>query len=252
MSTSKIIITLFLLLIHLNCHAADKAIIAVSANMARTISHIQTLFTEKTGYKIDISLGASGSLTHQIAHGAPFSVFLSADPDYIRRLIEQKITDQPSVHYATGRICLYIPENSRLKQYNSIESLINQLSHGHFSRFAIANPAHAPYGRAAKMALQTAGLWALDSGKFVIGENVAQTYQFCKNNSVDLGIVAWSHHLTNKNKSECFLIPEHWHKTIEQHMVLLDNHNKVARQFLDFMQSSQVREILKQHGYGLP
>jgi len=231
--------------------AGDNTVIAVAANMARTIVVIQKLFHEQTGLEVKVSLGSSGALTNQILYGAPFSVFLSADPEYIQQLVHKGVASGPGVHYATGRICFFIPENSRFTGIKNLGPLISHLSHGDFSHLAIANPRHAPYGRAAETALQRAGIWALDSHKLVIAENIAQTLQFTDNGSVDLGIIAWSHYLA-KPSGECLLIPEYWHDPIEQYMILLDKNNKTARTFFNFMQSEAVRKLLTDHGYIVP
>ncbi len=231
--------------------ANDTTVIAVAANLARTIEPVQELFSRQTGHRVKISLASSGVLTQQILNGAPYSLFLSADPVFIEKLVNAGITAGSSTHYATGRICFFIPESSPFKNTKTLPSLISRLTHGDYSRLALAHPGHAPYGRAAATALQRAGIWALDRRKIVIGENIAQTYQFASHGTVDLGVIAWSHFLAGKT-GECLLIPEYWHEPIEQHMILLDSDNKVASAFFNFMQSVPARKLLTEHGYGVP
>ncbi len=219
--------------------------------MARTIDHIQQAFTDEFGPSFKVSIGASTSLAHQVVNGAPYSLFISADQESIRYIRKNTGTTGESRHYATGRICFYIPQNSIFSGSTDVDAIVKKLLRADFSRFAIANPELAPYGRAARQALQSAGLWALDSSKFVIGENVAQTYQFVKSGAVDIGIIALSHFLVTGD-GDCHLVPETWYQPIQQHMILLDKNNNRAREIHDFMFSKTAQTILQQHGYITP
>ncbi|MCG8325063.1 MAG: molybdate ABC transporter substrate-binding protein [Thiotrichales bacterium] len=234
--------------------AVETTVVAVSANMARSIAGIQNLFEKHHGHQIRFSVASSGTLTYQIIHGAPYSAFLSADHEYIRQLLAAGVTTDKGIHYASGRICFYLPGKSGLYQQERLEDLISRLSHDGFQRFAMANPLHAPYGKAAKTALQRAGIWAMDRNKLVIGENIAQVMQFARSGSVDAAIVAYSHYLADRDTDtgKCLLIPDYWHNSIDQYMILLDKTDTVAAEFLLFMRSEQVKALLSGHGYKVP
>lgn len=233
---------------------ADTPIIAISSNMAFAAEEIRARFHEHTGKSIKFSIGSSGILTRQIMQGAPFQVFLSADSSYTKRLFDANKTQLAPEPYAKGKLCLFIPKESKLNQVDSLSSIISKLSHGHFTRLTIANPELAPYGRASITALQRVGIWAFDRSKLILGENVSQATQFTLTGSVDVGLIPMSHALrvNVKNKGRCFQIPEYWHEPIIQEMALLNNAKQTALQFYNFMKSTHARIILNNYGYAVP
>lgn len=132
--------------------------------------------------------------------------------------------------------------------------MADALEGGHITRFAIANPEHAPYGVAARQVLQAAGLWEKIQPYLVLGENVSQAAQFALSGSTQGGIIAYSLALAPQvsARGRFELIPEQWHRSLRQHMVLLKGAGETAQMFYTFMQSPPVREILKQYGFFLP
>ncbi|HET8790124.1 MAG TPA: molybdate ABC transporter substrate-binding protein, partial [Modicisalibacter sp.] len=207
--------------------------------------------------------GSSGNLRRQIAQGAPYALFLSANEAYVEALIEAGLTEGDGVRYARGRLVWLQPEASSHSEplpeaqtpLAAVTESVQQFAEsGELSRIAIANPDHAPYGVAARQALEHAGLWKEAQPLLVQGESVAQAAQFALSSDTRGGLVAYSLALAPEleQRSDYVLIPESWHAPLYQRMVLLPGAGETARGFYEFLQSKPARAILAEFGFAVP
>jgi molybdate transport system substrate-binding protein len=190
----------------------------------------------------------------QILQDAPFELFLSADEAFVFQLADQGRTIDRGALYATGQIVLFAPKSSRWQPDAQLGDLRAALADGRITRFAIANPEHAPYGRAAREALQASGLWDTLQGRLVLGENVSQAAQFAVSGSTQGGIFAYSLALAPAfaQAGRYVLMPESLHQPLRQRMVLTRKASPEARAFHDHLQQPPARAIFKRHGFVLP
>ena len=214
-------------------HAADL-LIAAASDLAPFTPAFEKSFTAK----IRFTIGSSGSLARQIENGAPYDVFLSASEQYVRNLAASGNLDSTTiVVYATGRIGLWSADGS-------VRSL-DDLTKAHVKHIAIPNPEFAPYGIAARKALETRGLWKQIETKIVYGENVRQTMQFAESRNADAVITSWT---LLKNRGT--LLPAEWHDPIRQAggVVKTSVQPAAAREFLKFLSGADGRRILESGG----
>lgn len=162
---------------------AAPPVVAAASDLQFALADIAAAFTRDTGGEVRLAFGSSGNFRTQIAQGAPFEMFLSADEAYVDALAAEGRTVDRGVRYATGRIVLFVPAGSPLKLDPTLADLKAAAMDGRVTRFAIANPEHAPYGRAAREALQRAGAWDALSPRLALGENVSQAAQFATTGS---------------------------------------------------------------------
>ena len=172
--------------------AADVPPVAAAADLKFVLTVVAERFKQDTGRTVKLSFGSSGNFAHQIEQGAPFELFLSADENFVFQLADSGFAQDRGVLYAIGRVVLFAPHGSALKVDAELKDLKAALADGRIKRFAIANPDHAPYGRAARAALQHAGLWLAIEPKLVLGENASQAMQFAASGSSQGGIVPLS------------------------------------------------------------
>jgi molybdate transport system substrate-binding protein len=197
--------------------------------------------------ELDVAYGSSGNFFAQIGNHAPFDVFLSADVEYPRKLAAAGIGPADSVFtYAVGRLAVWVPAGSALDPANALRDPAVQ-------HVAIANPQHAPYGRAAQAALRSLGLYESVEPKLVLGENIAQTLQFVESGAADVGIVALSLALAPgvSARGRYWEIPLNAYPLLEQGGIILKD-SKGARDFRAFLLSANGRRILKQYGFFVP
>lgn len=262
MSEMNSIKLLFLLTISLfssaginNAHAQrDIPAIAAASDLQFALEDIAAHFRAETQNEVRLSFGSSGNYFRQIGQGAPFQLFLSADEDFVFRLHQAGKTEDQGVLYATGRIVLFAPRGSSLNVNQWMASLKTELAAKRISRFAIANPEHAPYGRAAEQALRKLGLWEGLQGKLVLGENVSQAAQFASSGSAQGGIFAYSLALSPgvSKLGSYVLLPEDLHQSLRQRMVLVKGAGETARTFYAYLQQPAARKIFEQYGFVLP
>lgn len=228
--------------------------IAAASDLQFALQEAATDFTRQTGKTVKLSFGSSGNYRRQIAEGAPFELFLSADEAYVAALANEGKTRDEGVMYAVGRIVLFVPKGSTLKADSALKDLAAALQDGRLKKFAIANPEHAPYGRAAREALTHAGLWSSIQPKLVLGENVSQTAQFATSGSTQGGIFAYAQAISPviAQQGEFALIPAEWHAPLRQRMVLMKNAGDIAQAFYRYLQSPPAREVFKRYGFRLP
>lgn len=235
--------------------AAEPAI-AAAADLQFALKEIAEHFRQATGQGVKLVFGSSGNFSHQLLQGAPFELFLSADEQYIFQLTDQGLTTDRGTLYAIGRVVLFAPHGSPLRVDDQLQDLRAALSDGRIKRFAIANPEHAPYGRAAQAALKHAGLWFGIEKRLVFGENAAQAMQFAASGSSQGGIVPLSLSKAPQMASlgSFALIPAQWHaeQPLRQRMVLMKTAGDTARAFYAYLQQPAARAILARHGFALP
>ena len=233
---------------------AETANVAAASNMQFALQEIAARYQKESGHSLRLIFGSSGNLYRQISQGAPFQLFLSADEAYVQQLAAAGKTLDEGVLYGLGRIALMAPKGSSLTLGGELQGLTAALAEGQIKKFAIANPEHAPYGRAAEQALQHAGLWDALQGKLVLGENIAQAAQFATSGNAQGGIVAYSLALAPgvAERGEFVLIPSAWHQPLRQRMVLLKGVSASAQAFYQYLQQPAARAIMTKYGFDMP
>ncbi|MGI2001343.1 molybdate ABC transporter substrate-binding protein [Shewanella frigidimarina] len=234
--------------------ASDAPAIAAAANIKFAVDEIAIRFQQQTGLALRISYGSSGNFVTQIQHGAPFEMMLSADEDYIERLHQAGFTQNDGVVYAIGRLALAAPKKSPLILDPELVGLTQLIADGKVSRFAIANPDHAPYGERAREVLKAKGLWDALQSKLILGENASQAAQFTISGSTQGGIVPLSLVLTPEftKRGNYVVIPDSLYQPLNQRMALMPNASETAERFYQYMQSPDAQEVLSQFGFNLP
>lgn len=235
-------------------HAAPPPIIAAASDLRFAIEEIAAAFERDRGAAITVSLGSSGNFRHQIAAGAPFQLFMSADEEYVEALHREGRTLDAGALYAIGRIVLFAPHGSGVVPDEGMRGLASALREGRIDRIAIANPDHAPYGRAAREALRKSGLWESVKGRVVLGENVSQAAQFAASGSAQAGLFAYALALSPAiaARGKYVLLPDTLHAPLRQRMVLLKDAGPTARDFYAYLQLPAARAIFRRHGFTLP
>ncbi len=232
--------------------SAQPLTIAAASDLQYVMPRLAAQFERATGRKVSVTFGSSGNFVSQIRNGAPFDLFLSADIAYARRLEAEGLAEAGSlVEYATGRIVLW-SRKDRVNVRSGLESLLD----ARVRRIAIANPDHAPYGRAAVSALQHERLYERVRAKLVHGENVAQAAQFVESGNADAGIIPLSLALDPalKDTGVYYEIPSTFHPAIAQAGVVIKaSHNTpAAREFLTFLRAPAVVQTLRASGFSAP
>ena len=233
---------------------ADAPVIAAASDLQFALVEIAEAFAAETGEPVELSFGSSGNFARQIRQGAPYQMYLSADERFVLDLHADGFTRDDGALYAVGRIVIFSPHGSPLEADGQLDDLAAALDDGRLSRFAIANPEHAPYGMAAEQALRHRGLWDAITPTLVFGENVSQAAQFAATGNTDGGIIAYSLALSPQvaARGAYDLIPETWHAPLRQRMVLLENAGPVAERFHGYLQAPAAQEILRRNGFAPP
>ncbi len=233
---------------------AGAPLVAAASDLRVALDEVAAQFARETGSTVRIVYGSSGNFRRQIAEGAPFELFMSADEALVFALAKEGRTLDDGVLYATGRIALVVPEGSALKLDARLADLAAAVADGRLRKFAIANPAHAPYGRAAQEALTAAGAWDAIVPRLVYGENVAQAAQFALSGSAQGGIVALSLALAPGvlGSARYVPIPEDMHRPLKQRMVLTRLAGAGAGAFYRHLQQPAARAVLERYGFTLP
>jgi molybdate transport system substrate-binding protein len=224
---------------------AGETQVAVAANFSEPAKEIAAGFQKATGHTARLSFGASGQFYSQIAHGAPYQVFLSADEERPAKAEAEGLAVKGTrFTYAIGRLVLYS------KTPGLVDSRGQVLARSRFDKVAIADPATAPYGAAAVETMKKRGVYERLQPKLVQGSSIAQTFQFVETGAAELGFVALSQVVTIKGGSR-WVVPAQDHAPIVQQAVLLTTgaREPAARAFLDYLKSPQARAIIKRYGY---
>jgi molybdate transport system substrate-binding protein len=233
---------------------ADAPVIAAASDLQFALAEIADAFEAETGEAVELTFGSSGNFARQIRQGAPYEMYLSADERFVLDLHADGFTRDEGVPYALGRIVIFTPHGAPLEADGQLDDLAAALEENRVTRFAIANPEHAPYGLAAEQALRHRGLWDAITPALVLGENVSQAAQFAATGNTDGGIIAYSLALSAPvaARGSFDLIPEAWHAPLRQRMVLLDGAGPVAERFQAYLQTPPARDILRRYGFELP
>ena len=227
---------------------------AAAADLSPVLQPIARDFQARTGNAIRVSFGSSGDFFNQIQNGAPYDVFLSADLGYPESLVKLGLADSDSLRiYAVGRLVLWVPNNSHLDfEHQGMRALLDPS----VRKIAIANPQHAPYGRAAVAALRFYRLYDKIADRLVLGENVGQAAQFAESGNAQVGIIALAHALAPSVRSlgRYWVIPADSYPAVEQGVVIVSHsQNKaLAKQFLKYLAGSESQAIFRQFGFLAP
>jgi len=248
------LIRFVLLLIFSLVASAQEITVAAAADLSSALPEIAAKYKNETGREVKLSFGASGNLTTQIKNGAPFDLFFSADEDYPKQLIDAGLAEPATLYrYAVGRLVLWVPNDSPL----DLEKLgIKTLLDPSVKKISIANPDHAPYGRAAAAALRHYGIYEQVSSRLVLGENIAQAAQFVESGNAQAGLVALSHALAPimKTKGRYWTVPLDAYPTLNQAAVIISSskQKEAAKNFLEFIRSPETTSLLESYGFSLP
>jgi molybdate transport system substrate-binding protein len=228
--------------------------VAAAANLNFALTEVAAQFARDRGSRVEIVFGASGALTRQILDGAPFELFLAADEEFPGRLVAAGLTRDAGVVYATGRLALFAPAGSPLMVDPRLDGLVRLVGSEGVTRFAIANPEVAPYGRAAESVLRKRGLWDAIRPRLVLGDTIAQAAQFATTGNAVGGLVAYSLVLAPgfAERGTYAVIPEADHEPLRQRMVLLKRAGATVTQFYAYLQANAARAIFRKHGYEIP
>jgi molybdate transport system substrate-binding protein len=234
--------------------AAREINVAAAADLSAALQEVADTYEKQTGVTVKLSFGASGALTQQIQNGAPFDVFFSADMDYPKQLVSDGHADGASLYrYAVGRLVLWVPSDSPLDvEHKGINVLFDPT----VKKIAMANPQHAPYGRAAAAALKHYGLYEKVSDRLVLGENISQAAQFVESGNAQVGFVALAHAVAPamQGKGKYWMVPAEAYPPLDQGVVLIAHspHSEDARAFLDYVKTTEVAAMLRRYGFSLP
>jgi molybdate transport system substrate-binding protein len=227
--------------------------VAAAADLQYALKDIAQGYEHQSGHKVEITFGSSGNFFAQIQNGAPFDAFFSADIDYPNRLQQANLIEPNSlVRYAVGRIVIWTPADSKI---DLVAQKWNALLDPSIQKIAIANPEHAPYGRAAVDALKHAGIYDKVQSKLVFGENISQAAQFVQSGNAQAGIIALSLAVSPAMKSgQRWGVPVDQYAPIEQAAVILRSarDKDAAHAFLKFVASDEGQRLLGSYGFVLP
>ena len=236
--------------------AAEEIVVAAASNLTFAIREIIEDFENNTPHRVRLSLGSSGNFFTQIQNGAPFDVYLSADITYPEQLEASGLSEPGSLFsYAIGRIVVWARNDADVDPPSlGMEALVEEAG-----RISIANPRHAPYGRAARSALEYYQLWESVSNRLVLAENVSQAAQFAESGAAEVAIIALSLASSDplRERGRFWEIPPEAHPELAQGGIILAHARttgrlEAARAFKAWMQSDRARVILEGHGLWLP
>lgn len=232
-----------------------------ASDLKFALAQVLSQFELETGHRVEASFGSSGNFARQIQQGLPADLFMSADEGFVYQLANAGLTrsiptpaglvpDRGAL-YALGRIALYVPINSPIALDAGLQGLKAQWPQ--VSKFAIANPEHAPYGRAAREALQKLGLWELVQPKLVLGENIAQATQFVVTGAAQAGITALSLAIAPElaRVGRHVALSETLHAPLRQRMVLLKSASPAVLALYAYLQGAAARQVLRAFGFSV-
>jgi molybdate transport system substrate-binding protein len=233
--------------------ASRTMTVAAASDLQEVFPELKARFERGSGATVIVSFGSSGNLLAQISNGAPFDVFLSADVEYPRQLVKAGLAEKDSLYeYASGRLVLWTRHETRIDVHRGLKGLTDQ----RVRRIAIANPEHAPYGRAAVAAMQHAQVYEAVKGKLVLAENVAQAAQLADSGNADVGIVSLSL-ASGKALGAGGVyaeVPENAHPPIRQAAVVVSasRAKAAARTFVDSLKGAEAISVLRRFGFSAP
>jgi molybdate transport system substrate-binding protein len=233
---------------------AQAPVVAAASDLKFALDEVASRFAAERHERVELVFGSSGLLARQIQDGAPFELFLSADEDFVNQLSDAGLARDRGVLYGLGRIVLFAPRGSPLAVDPELRGLRALLARGAVTKFTIANPIHAPYGRAAEAVLRKRALWEPLQPSLVLGDNVAQAAQFATTGNAVGGILAYSLVLAPplRDQGRYALISDSDHPPLRQRMVLLKRASPTAEHFYQYLQTPAARAILRRFGFSLP
>lgn len=248
----KKLFLLIVLFVSVLC-SAEEITVAAAADLQFAFQDVAARFQKNTGHTVKMVFGSSGNFFAQIQNGAPFDVYFSADIDYPKRLEAAGLGEPGTLYeYATGKIVLWAPANSLIDVSKGLKTLLDPA----VTKIAIANPEHAPYGRAAVAAMKTEKIYDQVSSKFVLGENISQTASLIVSGGADVGIVALSLAVapSMKIKGTYFEIPADEYPAIDQAAIILKSsqNKEIARQFVAYVKTADIQSVMRSYGFMLP
>ena len=231
-----------------------SVLIASASSIREPLDKIVQLYKREHQVDINVSYGASGNLTHQILRGAPFQLFLSANAEFPIRIENAGYHLEPPLDYATGKLVLYANSRSNCDVENGVSGLSDQILQGSIKRIAIANPELAPYGIAARQALENANVWNNVNPYLAYGNSVAQAAQFALSGAADCAVISLSLalHAGLNTQGRYKIIDSGSHSPISHQMILLKTAGHEAKSFYQFLQSPEVANIFMRHGFKSP
>lgn len=251
---NRILIALCMVFITgVNIAVAEEITIAAASDLNFAFREIAAAYENTTGNHVRLTLGSSGNFFAQIQNGAPFDLYFSADISYPKKLEEAGLVVPGSLYpYAIGRIVLWAGKDSHLDLSKGLEILREPA----IRKIAIANPKHAPYGRAAVAAMEHFKVYDLVKDKLILGENISQAAQFIESGACDIGIIALSLAAAPamKSKGTYWEVSAEAHPPLEQGAVIVkqSKNQEAARQFLDFIKGPSGQGIMKRYGFVIP
>lgn len=223
-------------------------IVSAAADLNYVFPEIGKLWEKETGNRVTFNMGSTGQLAQQIERGAPVDLFAAANKKFVEDLHRQGLVYPDTMAlYGIGRITIWQRPDSKLNLRT-----LRDLMRPEVRRVAIANPDHAPYGVAAREALQSVGIWNAIQPKLILGENIRQTQQYAETGNVDAAIVALS--ISVNKPGKWTLIPDSLHKPLEQMLAVPRSapHPEAARQFAAFINGPKGRPLMRKYGFILP
>lgn len=227
---------------------SEEIVVAAAADLQFAFTEIAALFEQDTSYRVKLVFGSTGQLVQQIENGAPYDLIASANIAYIDRLAEQNLVLTDSVAlYAQGRIVLAVNRDSGIPATD-----LEHLRSERIRHIAMANPDHAPYGLAAKQALQTSGVWEDVQDKIVYAENVRQALQYIQSGDAEAGIIALS--VANVPEITWTLLDDSLHEPLNQALAVIRSSPRpeLAAQFAAYINGEKGRPIMRRYGFILP
>jgi molybdate transport system substrate-binding protein len=226
-------------------------LVSAASDLRFAFAEVGEAFREETGHRVVFNYGSTGNLAQQIRRGAPADVFAAANQTFLDELVaEGLVLADTRALYARGFLVLW----SRADMPVAVESMEELIDAG-VRRVAIANPGHAPYGIAARQALEAAGVWDALGDRLILGEDVNQTFQYANTGNVDVAITALSLALAPQHRGGRWApVPSDLHDPIDQAMgvVASSRRPEAARAFVDFVTGSRGRPIMERYGFQLP
>ncbi len=240
--------------------SAQDLTVAAASDLNYALKDLAARFEKKTGDKVALSFGSSGNLYSQIQGGAPYDVFFSADMEYPQKLASAGLVENSSLRtYAVGHLVLYLSNSIGLDR-DHLRDARHEITHilllPEVKRIAIANPQHAPYGRAAMAALENLGVKQKVAGKLVFGENVSQAAQFVQSGNAQAGLIPLSLAMSPsmKDAGKYWEVPADAYPEMQQGVAVLSSprHKRAAQAFIDYISSSEGAAVLEQYGFRVP
>jgi len=236
---------------------AGDVVVAAASDLNFAMKEIVQEFEKKTGHKVRLTLGSSGNFYAQILNGAPFDLYFSADISYPKKLeAAGRVEPRSLFTYAIGQIALWVPRRSAI----DLEKLgMKALDHPSVVKIAVANPKHAPYGKSALAAIESAGLSGRVRGKLVYGENVSQAAHFVQSGAADIGVVAlaWALSKPMQETGRYWRVPPESYPRMDQAAVIIKRTGKqrdteAVHVFYDWVRGASGRRVLERYGFLLP